>query len=77
MRACVCVCMYVCMYVCVCICVCVCVRVRACVYVCVYIRITNSVAQESEGSSPHSQQLATDPYPEPVESNPHLTSQSP
>jgi hypothetical protein len=27
--------------------------------------------QEPEGSSPHSQQLATGPYPEPVESNPH------
>jgi hypothetical protein len=32
---------------------------------------TNSVAQEPEGSSPHSQQLATGPYHEPVESNPH------
>jgi hypothetical protein len=31
----------------------------------------NSVAQEPEGSPPHSQQLATGPYPEPVESNPH------
>jgi hypothetical protein len=29
------------------------------------------VAQEPEGSSPHSQQLATGPCPEPVESNPH------
>jgi hypothetical protein len=29
------------------------------------------VAQEPEGSSPHSQQLATDPSPELVESNPH------
>jgi hypothetical protein len=28
------------------------------------------VAQEAEGSSPHSQQLATGPCPEPVESNP-------
>jgi hypothetical protein len=33
--------------------------------------ITNSVAYEPEGSSPHSQQLATGPYPEPVESNPN------
>jgi hypothetical protein len=32
---------------------------------------TNSVAQETEGSSPHSQQLTTRPYPEPVESNTH------
>jgi hypothetical protein len=30
---------------------------------------SNYVAQEPEGSSPHSQQLATGPYPEPVESN--------
>jgi hypothetical protein len=33
--------------------------------------LTKSVAQESEGSSPHSQQFATSPYPEPVE--PHST----
>jgi hypothetical protein len=33
--------------------------------------LTNSVAQEPEGSSPHSQQPATGPYPVPVESNPH------
>jgi hypothetical protein len=33
--------------------------------------ITNSVAQEPEGSSPHSQQPATGTYLEPVESNPH------
>jgi hypothetical protein len=33
--------------------------------------LTNSVAQEPEGSSSHSQQLTTGPYPEPVESNPH------
>jgi hypothetical protein len=32
---------------------------------------TNSVAQEPKCSSPHSQQPATGPYPEPVESNPH------
>jgi hypothetical protein len=38
---------------------------------------SNSVAQEPEGSSPHSQQLATGPCPEPVESNPHAPSQSP
>jgi hypothetical protein len=35
------------------------------------VRITNSVAQEPEGSSPHSQQPATGPCPETVESNPH------
>jgi hypothetical protein len=29
------------------------------------------VAQEPEGLSPYSQQLATGPYPEPVESNSH------
>jgi hypothetical protein len=50
-------------YLCVCVCVCVC--------------ITNSVAQEPEGSSPHSQQPTTGPCPEPVESNPHTPSQSP
>jgi hypothetical protein len=33
-------------------------------------RLTNSVAQELEGSSPHSQQPATGPCPEQVESNP-------
>jgi hypothetical protein len=33
--------------------------------------ITNSVAQEREGSSPHSQQPATDSCSELVESNPH------
>jgi hypothetical protein len=38
---------------------------------------TNSVAQEPEGSSRHSQQPATGPCPEPVESNPHPPSQSP
>jgi hypothetical protein len=32
---------------------------------------TDSVAQEPEGSSPHSQQPATGPCTEPVESNPH------
>jgi hypothetical protein len=40
----------------------------------VSVTITNSVAQEHEGSSPHSQQLATGPYPEPVESNPQFLS---
>jgi hypothetical protein len=40
-------------------------------------KLTNSVAQEPEGSSPHSQQPATCPYPEPVESNPHPPSQYP
>jgi hypothetical protein len=39
--------------------------------------LTNSVAQEPEGSSPHSQQPATGPCPETVESNPHPRSQSP
>jgi hypothetical protein len=34
------------------------------------LHLTNSMAPEPEGSSPQSQQLATDPYPEPVESNP-------
>jgi hypothetical protein len=38
---------------------------------------TNSVVQEPEGSSPHSQQPATGPYPKPVESNPRPSSQSP
>jgi hypothetical protein len=38
--------------------------------------LTNSVAQEPEGSSPHSQQPATGPCPEPVESNPHSPSKS-
>jgi hypothetical protein len=37
---------------------------------------TNSMAQEPEGSSPHSEQLATGPYPEPAESNPHPHIQS-
>jgi hypothetical protein len=39
--------------------------------------LTNSVAQEPEGSSPHSQQPATGPCPETVESNLHPPSQSP
>jgi hypothetical protein len=38
---------------------------------------SNSVAQEPEGSSPHSQQPATGPCPEPVKSNPYPPSQSP
>jgi hypothetical protein len=33
--------------------------------------LTNSVAPEPEGSSPHSQQPANYPYPEPGESTPH------
>jgi hypothetical protein len=41
------------------------------------LNITNSVAQEPEGSSPHSQQPVTDPCPEPVESNQYPPSQSP
>jgi hypothetical protein len=32
---------------------------------------TNSVVPEPEGSSPHSQQPANNPYPEPGESTPH------
>jgi hypothetical protein len=40
------------------------------------VKISNSVAKELEGSSPHSQQPATGPCPETVESNPHPTSQS-
>jgi hypothetical protein len=38
---------------------------------------TNSVAPEPEGSSPHSQEPANDPYPEPGESTPHPPNQSP
>jgi hypothetical protein len=38
---------------------------------------SNSVAQEPEGSSPHSQQPATGTCPELVESNPTPPSQSP
>jgi hypothetical protein len=34
-------------------------------------RISNSVSQEPEGSSPHSQKLNTGTCPEPVESNSH------
>jgi hypothetical protein len=34
--------------------------------------MNNSVVPEPEVSSSHSQQLANDPYPEPVESNSHL-----
>jgi hypothetical protein len=34
------------------------------------VMITNSMAQEPEGSSQHSQQLTIGPYPEPVEYNP-------
>jgi hypothetical protein len=39
--------------------------------------LTNSVVQEPEGSSLHSQQPATGPCPETVESNPHPPTQSP
>jgi hypothetical protein len=39
--------------------------------------LTNSVAPEPEGSSPHSQQPANDPSPEPAESTPHPPNQSP
>jgi hypothetical protein len=39
--------------------------------------ITNSVAPEPEGSSPHSQQPANGPYPDPSESTPHPLNQSP
>jgi hypothetical protein len=42
-----------------------------------YQQLTNSVAQEPKGSSPHSQQLATGSYPEPFKSNPHNPSRSP
>jgi hypothetical protein len=41
------------------------------------LTLTNSMAQKTEGSSPHSQQPATGPCPEPVESDPHPPSQSP
>jgi hypothetical protein len=39
--------------------------------------VTNCVAPEPEGSSPHSQQPANGPYPEPAESTPHTPNQSP
>jgi hypothetical protein len=39
-------------------------------------KLTHSLAQEPEGSSPHPQQPATGPCPETVEFNPHLPSQS-
>jgi hypothetical protein len=42
-----------------------------------FFLLTTSVAKEPEGSSPHSQQPATGPCPEPVVSNPHPPSQSP
>jgi hypothetical protein len=35
------------------------------------------VSPEPEGSSPHSQELASGPYPEPGESTPHPPNQSP
>jgi hypothetical protein len=40
------------------------------------IIVTNSVAPEPEGSSPHSQQPATGPYPEPDESTPPVSPKS-
>jgi hypothetical protein len=40
-------------------------------------QLTNSVAPEPGGSSPHSQQPANGPYPEPAESTPHPLNQSP
>jgi hypothetical protein len=40
-------------------------------------KVTYSVAQEPEVSSQYSQQPATGPCPEPVESNPHPPNQSP
>jgi hypothetical protein len=46
------------------------------IHCCKAINLTNSVAQEPEGSSPHSQQPAIGPCPETVESNPHPSSQS-
>jgi hypothetical protein len=39
--------------------------------------LTNSVAPEPEGSSPHSQEPANNPYPEPGESTPHPPNQYP
>jgi hypothetical protein len=36
-----------------------------------FTKCTNSVAPESQGSSPHSQQPSNGPYPEPDESTPH------
>jgi hypothetical protein len=41
------------------------------------LSVTNSVAPEPEGSSPHSPEPATDPYPEPGESTPRHPNQSP
>jgi hypothetical protein len=42
-----------------------------------YSVVTNSEAPEPECSSPHSQQPASDPYPEQGESTPHSSNQSP
>jgi hypothetical protein len=39
--------------------------------------LTDSVAPEPDGSSPHSQKLSNGPYPKPGESTPHSRSQSP
>jgi hypothetical protein len=44
---------------------------------CVINQITNSAAPEPEGSSPHSQQPATGPYPEPGESILHPSANLP
>jgi hypothetical protein len=41
------------------------------------LTLTNTVEPEPEGSSPHSQQPANGPYPEPGESTPHPPNQSP
>jgi hypothetical protein len=43
----------------------------------IHTALTNSVTQEPEGSSPHSQQPATCLHPETVESNPNPSSQPP
>jgi hypothetical protein len=43
---------------------------NACKYTYSHDLLTNSVAPEPEGSSPHSQQPANGPYPEPGESPP-------
>jgi hypothetical protein len=40
-------------------------------------QLTNSVVPKPEGSSPHSQQPANDPYPQPGESAPHPPNQYP
>jgi hypothetical protein len=42
-----------------------------------FAQLTNSVAPEPEGLSPHSQQPATGPYPVPIESIPHTHTYTP